>query len=195
MNRIKGFTLIELMITIMIIGIIAAMAFPSFTEIAENRRIKGAADELYAVMMNARSLALKKSTDIRVNFSGDGSAAWAWGITDKTDGNGDMIDCDPTKAVANSGDDSCTIDYDNDPATDDPVLKRSDSSEYPGVSLNLTFPDDRVTFDGVRGIVAGAMGTATVSDGARQISVVVSMLGRARLCEPNGSTLGYYDEC
>jgi hypothetical protein len=139
-------------------------------------------------MMNARSQSLKKSADIRVSFSGHNSASWAWGFTDKA------ASCDPAITDVTNAD-ACTIDFDNDPATNDPVLKRGDSSEFPDVVMTHNFTGNTIMYDRVRGIVDGASGRVTVADGARQISVVVSLLGRARLCEPDDSTLNYYDKC
>ncbi len=44
----KGFTLIELMITIAVLAILAAIALPSFQGTLERRQLVGAAENLYA---------------------------------------------------------------------------------------------------------------------------------------------------
>ncbi|WP_296217645.1 type IV pilin protein [Pseudomonas sp. UBA2684] len=49
MNRIKGFTLIELMVVVAIVGILAAIAYPSYTEYVN----RGKRAEVQAALMEA----------------------------------------------------------------------------------------------------------------------------------------------
>lgn len=63
MNRQKGFTLIELMITVAVLAIVLSIAAPSFSNILLNNRINTTAHELQAAMQIARSEAvMRKST-------------------------------------------------------------------------------------------------------------------------------------
>lgn len=63
---VRGFTLIELMVTIGILGILVTLAAPSFTTIIANQRVKGAATDLYIALAKARSEALKLNADVTV---------------------------------------------------------------------------------------------------------------------------------
>ncbi|WP_263140960.1 GspH/FimT family pseudopilin [Pseudomonas sp. RIT-PI-AD] len=58
-NKLAGFTLIELMITVSLLGIFAALAVPSFTQFINNNRTQAASNEVYGLLQYARSLAVQ----------------------------------------------------------------------------------------------------------------------------------------
>ena len=77
-----GFTVVELMIVVVIVGILAAVAAPSFTDTIEKQRAKNAAADLHASLTRARSEAIKRNANITLSAktSGtDGSVSWANG--------------------------------------------------------------------------------------------------------------------
>jgi type IV fimbrial biogenesis protein FimT len=61
-----GFTIIELMTTLVILGILIAVAIPSFNDLVVGTRIKGAASDIYASLTLARSEAIKRNTNVTV---------------------------------------------------------------------------------------------------------------------------------
>ncbi len=67
-KRKAGFTLVELMIAVAIIGIMAAVATPAFIAWLPNYRLKSAARDLYSALQNARLLAVKNNTTVQVVF-------------------------------------------------------------------------------------------------------------------------------
>ncbi len=62
----KGFTLVELLVTISVIGILSAIAIPSFNGMLARQRIKSAAAELQMTFAQARSLAASSGRVVEV---------------------------------------------------------------------------------------------------------------------------------
>lgn len=67
----RGFTLIELMIIVALLGIFAAIAVPSFTQFISNNRTQSANNELLSLLQFARSTAVSQRTTISVCPSDD----------------------------------------------------------------------------------------------------------------------------
>ena len=82
--RSTGFTLTELVVTVTIVGILAAIAAPSFNDFMAQQRIRNAAFELMADLTYARSEAVKRNADVTVTRSGTWTGGWT--ITDSGGG-------------------------------------------------------------------------------------------------------------
>ena len=70
----KGFTIIELLVIIAMIGIISAIAVPNFTVLLPTQRLNGAASTLRGDLYKAKSMSIKKGVMYRVVFTTDGYA-------------------------------------------------------------------------------------------------------------------------
>jgi type IV fimbrial biogenesis protein FimT len=62
----RGFTLIELMTALMVLGILLAMAVPSFRDMTRSNRIATTQNELLTALAFARSEAVRQSTNVSV---------------------------------------------------------------------------------------------------------------------------------
>jgi type IV fimbrial biogenesis protein FimT len=65
-NRLSGFTLIELLVVLAIVGILTALAIPSFNTMLMKRTVRSAALALINDMRYARSEALRRSVRVSV---------------------------------------------------------------------------------------------------------------------------------
>ena len=68
----QGFTLIELMVTIAVFAIIAAIAAPSFGELIQKRRIENSIQDFEKTIMQARYDAVLLRKKVTINFSATG---------------------------------------------------------------------------------------------------------------------------
>lgn len=79
MLKIKGFTLIELMITLVILGIVVGLAAPAMSNFLVRQRVSGQASELMLALAFARSEAVKQGVSIAVIPATNASTGWSDG--------------------------------------------------------------------------------------------------------------------
>ena len=93
--RQSGFTLIELMVTIAIVAILAALALPSFQQSIRSNRVTTTANEVMASLSLARTEAVKgvgtagvcpSSSGTACTSTTDWSGGWVVWRTDRTSG-------------------------------------------------------------------------------------------------------------
>jgi len=72
MKNSSGFTLMELIIVIAIIGVVAAIAVPNFMSYLPNYRLKSATQEMFSNFQKAKLAAVKRNTNTAIIFPGDG---------------------------------------------------------------------------------------------------------------------------
>lgn len=65
----RGFSLLEMMVVIIIIGVLAAIGIPSFSSWKEKQAVSNATSALLSHLKQARNLALAENRSVRVTFS------------------------------------------------------------------------------------------------------------------------------
>lgn len=74
--KARGFTVIELMIVVVIVGVLAALAGPSYRQVIATTRLKTAATDIHLSLLRARSEAIKQNINITVSAPGGWAAGW-----------------------------------------------------------------------------------------------------------------------
>lgn len=74
--------MMELMIVVTIIGILASLAVPSFSELIKSQKIKSMATDLNASLTLARSEAIKRNRSVTLSPKTAGAWQYGWQIAD-----------------------------------------------------------------------------------------------------------------
>ena len=94
----KGFTLIELMVTVAIAGIVMGLGIPTFSQLITNSRLTTSINELVTSLNLARSEAIKRGQPVTLRKAG---AQWEAGWTIFTDFNGNGTQDDTDELLRN----------------------------------------------------------------------------------------------
>lgn len=80
-KKISGFTIIELIVTIVIIGILTAAGAPMFSQFIAGQRIKTASFDIMSSLTLARSEALKRNANVTVTPVTTSQWESGWSVT------------------------------------------------------------------------------------------------------------------
>ena len=96
--NIQGFTLIELMVTVAIAGILMSVGLPSFNQTISNGRLTSNINKLVTAFNYARSEAVKRNQSVTVIKIGGGTGNWTggWKVFLDLNGNGAKDDANDT---------------------------------------------------------------------------------------------------
>ncbi|WP_428852470.1 GspH/FimT family pseudopilin [Imbroritus primus] len=178
MMRVRGFTLIEIMITIVVLVIILAVAVPNLSDLLRRHRLWTQADSFASALSLARSAAISRNTCGAV-IATDGDANWRQGWMAFVDAN------------CNRAFDAGEIRLTQSGALPDAMTATFLSSD-PGAPYVLYSPVGYT-----RTAAAGPMqAVMTFADGDHLRRVRINALGRARTCEQasDASCTGVNDE-
>lgn len=163
----RGFSLIELMITVALLSLLVTMAFPTFTEWIQNSRIRTAAEAIQNGMNLARAEAVKRNTTVEFVLVGSGSGwtvrtATGTEIQQRSAGNGSS---NVTVAVAPNG--ATTAAFNG--------FGRTDTGWSGGAAQLRTIDLDVPT-------------SVLAADRSRNLRVTIGVDGAIRMCDPSVSS-------
>ena len=158
-NPCHAFTLLEFLVTLLIISIMMTVGIPSFHTMITKHRLKGATETIYSDLQLARLEAIKRNKKISFSFKTGNAKNWCYAIHD-----GITCNCNIP--------DNCTLDDKSAIVISGHVFK--------GIDLDTNFRKGTTSFNPVRGAANG--GSITLSANEISSKVIVSTRGRIRIC-------------
>jgi len=160
-TRPLGFTLIEMMIAIVILGILASIAMPSFRALMINYKIRNAAESITNGLQKARAEAVSRNTNVALTVGSDTS--WQVYVVN------------PASAIesrsANEGSQNVTLAF------------------KPLGSTTVTFNNfgSSLTPNPGSGVPATPFTEVdlTATGGSQSLNVTINAGGNARMCDPS----------
>lgn len=176
-NAQRGLSLIELMVTVVVIAILAAVALPNMRDFFDRKRLVSQVEAIANLMEFARSEAIKHPSALAaslVTATVKPAAPWFVGLR-----NGGACDNSGTPCQISEG-------------TANAVTRVVTATECTGCTMTSPGATTTIAFD-LRGIVTGGADQAITlqSPLGKQLSITVSSIGRISICSPGGSVSGY----
>lgn len=183
----RGFSLVELLITLAIVGVLLALGVPSFTVAIANSRIKTTAEAIQNGLQLARAEAVKRNAPIRFQLTSDMSS----GCVLSTTASNWFVSYDDPAGLCDRAffDESLSADLNPAPR----IIQRRSEAEGSRATVVLagqaviTFNGlGRVTDAATNPVVIAVSPTAAVGNCASQrcLNVTVSAGGQIRMCDP-----------
>ena len=178
----QGFTLVELLVTLAVLAIVAALAVPSYQDFVQKRQITSAAEQITSFIGEAKSEAIRRNENVTVTFNRTNAATWCLGARLGA------AACDCSAAPSD-----CQM-IPSPPNNSFPVeIISSDGFNLIGLqsATSTAGAASSITFEPVRGIAADAGDTAALrfatENGKLELGVDVSVLGKSQVCNPDSS--------
>lgn len=182
-SRTRGFSVVELLMSLVLVAIGTALALPSYRDMVEKRQVTNAAEQLASFVNSAQGLAMKSNREVTIDFKYQDGDDWCIGATLDAE-----CACDEP-----SSESYCRI------GAQPFVL---DHSHTGGLDLmhSMGSSDGSYSFDPVRGLASGEVLPLTMElrspSGDFRINMMVNEVGRVILCSGDSShAVPGYEPC
>ena len=165
----KGFTLIELIISMLILGVIVAVASASYQGIIADQALTHQAEKIYYTLQLARTEAVKRNQKVYVHFCQQ-QQVWKMGISE-------LASCDCFLA------NSCNLD------DIEKVQTISDGNVLFINNGDVKFTGSQASYNTLRFSVNA--GSITLSNSQQKSLSIVQSAMRLRICAPDEPQLGF----
>lgn len=177
----RGFTLIEVLMSVVLMGIGVALALPSYRDMVEKRQVTNGAEQLASFINSAQGVAMKTNRFVKVSWDHVDNGEWCVGATAVANLDDGPCDC--------TGDDvsapSCAIDG------QDFLLNQASASNRDLMQDIGSANTGSYTFDPIRGFSPDLAGNLTFAmrspNGDFRLNLVVNEVGRVLLCSEDAS--------
>jgi len=189
-RKYRGFSLIELMITITVVAILLAIATPSFRDWMNNSRIRSAAESIQNGLRSARNEAAQRGSPVRFELKSASAPSW--------------VVCQLPLGVADCATAGSASTIEQRDATESQIklagstASTSQALSALGTALSGGIPAG-VTFDALARPVSFNSGSVIRIDVAgsrnagRRLVILISPGGMVRSCDPEKVTLAQSD--
>jgi len=171
--RRGGFTLIELMVTLAILAAMLALAAPSFIAFQRNSELRGAANDILAALLTARSEALKRNANVFV-VATDSDWTKGWTI---------YVDADMDLDWTSAGDSTLATHG----ALPKSVTLTTGAGNFGSVDYAVMFNGAGFPKQKSNG-ASPLSGTIGIENGSEFRRIVLSNAGRARVCKATSAS-------
>lgn len=188
----RGFTLIEMMVTVAVMVVLLLLALPSFESTRQRAALRGASENLVSFWNQARLESAKRNQMVKVGVVQSSSGKiFCLGAATTTNAS-DTSPCDCTTATPTTQSDTCDV-----------ARFPNGNGEWSGSTLTgvtigtsdwpTTAAIKPIVIEPKRTTLTSALSAGTISlagpSGRRayQLRMNIDSMGRAQLCEPDGA--------
>lgn len=184
-----GFTLVELMLAVGVLGILIMLALPNLTTWIQNTQLRTAAEGMHAGLMLARAEALRRNSVVRFQLVDTLTSSCGFSVTG-------------TNWVVSLADTTGACDVNPSDTTAPQIIQKRSGNEGSSSAQILSTGGNTVWFNGLGRVVqpptapaaitqinvsnpgGGACKTAAGNEPMRCLRITVTTGGQVRMCDP-----------